>query len=399
MKILVIDDDPLMLKLLTHQLNRIGYSQVIALDMATVGIDLLRREGSSIGLILCDLKMPGMDGVEFVRQLANMQFAGSIVLISGEDERILDSVERLTEFHKLNVLGSLHKPISIEQLQDVLQSDLVGGVRAPQCTTKVYSAENIQSALNDNQLINYYQPKVDLGSRRVIGAEALVRWRHPNEGLVFPEQFLHEAEKEGLIDMVTSCVLRNALLDACLWKASGVSLSVSVNVSIHNLTNLAFPDVVLRIAEATSVPMGNIILEVAETRLMQDSRVPLDVLNRLRLREVGLSIDDFGTSHSSLSQLRDLPFSEVKADRSFVHGAYNDTASKAILQAMVQIARQLNMKAVAQGIENLEDWVCARAVGCDYGQGHYIGQPMAADHIPTWVENWNARRATLARVT
>jgi EAL domain-containing protein (putative c-di-GMP-specific phosphodiesterase class I) len=145
------------------------------------------------------------------------------------------------------------------------------------------------------------------------------------------------------------------------------------------------------------VSLSSLALEVTERRLMNDSLGPLDVLTRLRLRRVGLSIDDFGTGHSSLAQLRDLPFDELKIDRSFVRGACHDPSLKAILEASAHMARQLGMKTVAEGVEDLLDWNVLRECGCDVAQGYFIGPPMTPADIPGWAAEWESRRPTLVR--
>jgi EAL domain-containing protein (putative c-di-GMP-specific phosphodiesterase class I) len=184
-----------------------------------------------------------------------------------------------------------------------------------------------------------------------------------------------------------------------LWLDSGINLQVAVNVSTDNLNALEFPDFVEAAAKETGVSLSSLVLEVTESRLMSDSVAPLDVLTRLRLRRVGLSIDDFGTGHSSLVQLRDLPFDELKIDRSFVRGACHDKSLKAIVEASVHMAQQLGMKTVAEGVEDLLDWNFLRECGCDVAQGYFIGRPMTPAELPGWIAEWESRRPTLVRST
>ena len=394
MKILMLDDDPFALKLLAAQLANLGFRETLARERGADAIRLLETEGEGIGLVFCDLQMPQMDGVEFVRRLARIGFAGGLVLISGEDKRILGTAEKLAKAHRLNVLGALHKPVSPEQLKQILSkhpspSAATGGPR------KRYPPEELRRAIMDGMLVNYYQPKVHVASGVVAGVETLVRWRHPEDGLVFPDQFIATAEEHGLIDDLTRVVLIDALHQGRIWQDVGLNMHVAVNVSMDNLGSLGFPDLVVHELDKAGLHPENLVLEVTESRLMKDHLSALDVLTRLRLKRISLSIDDFGTGHSSLAQLRDIPFDELKVDRSFVHGACRDSSLRAIFEASQGMARELGMRMVSEGVEDRDDWNFLRATGGDMAQGYFIAKPMPASVFNTWYVKWEGYRNEL----
>jgi len=224
-----------------------------------------------------------------------------------------------------------------------------------------------------------------------------VRWHHPRDGLIYPDRFIGMAEEHGLIDQLTRAVIKNAASQARLWMEEGLSLTVAVNVSMDNLAALDFPDYIEREMRTAKLPPTGLMLELTESRLMKDRVAPLDILTRLRLKHIGLSIDDFGTGHSSLAQLRDIPFDELKVDRGFVHGAWRNPLLRAIFEASLSMARQLRMKTVAEGVEDQADWEFLRDSGCDLAQGYFIARPMAADALIEWIGEWERRRPDLVR--
>lgn len=398
MRILLVDDEAFMLKLLAHQLAKLGFAQTLACDGGQAALDLLAA-GAPIDLIFCDLQMPGMDGVEFIRHLVQrVGYGGALVLVSGEDQRILQTAEKLAQAHRLNVLGVLPKPVAPERLRQVLDNFGAGAAAAPRDADKTYGAHELRRAIADGELLNYYQPKVDVASGAVAGVEALVRWRHPRDGLVQPDQFIATAERHGLIDALTRSVLDGALRQARQWLDAGLHLHLAVNVSMDNLGAVGFADLVTEAAARNGVPLADLVLELTESRLMTDRLAPLDILTRLRLKRIGLSIDDFGTGHSSLAQLRDIPFDELKIDRGFIHGACRDPSLKAIVEASCALARQLGMRIVAEGVEDRDDWDFLRGAGCDLAQGYFIAKPMPGAAVAGWVADWQARRGALAEM-
>jgi EAL domain-containing protein (putative c-di-GMP-specific phosphodiesterase class I) len=203
------------------------------------------------------------------------------------------------------------------------------------------------------------------------------------------------AEEHGLIDALTTVVLDTALHQARQWRDGGLVLQMAVNVSMDSLASLDFPDMVVQKVKSAGIELATLTLEVTESRLMTDMRAQLDTLARLRLKRIGLSIDDFGTGHSSLVQLRDVAFNELKLDSSFVTGAVNDGALKAIVAATLAMAGQLGMTCVAEGIETIEDWDFLRQLGCDVAQGYFIARPMPGDALAQWSLDWETRRDAL----
>jgi EAL domain-containing protein (putative c-di-GMP-specific phosphodiesterase class I) len=262
------------------------------------------------------------------------------------------------------------------------------GVRS---TVKTYPADQVRRAIDNLELLNVYQPKVAVATGKVVGVETLVRWRHPTDGMVYPDQFIGVAEEHLLIDGLTQVVIGSALAQARRWQDAGLALHVAVNVSMGNLTSLKFPDMLADLAAEAGVAAPEIVLEITESRLMPKIVAVLDVLTRLRLKRFRLSIDDFGTGHSSLAQLRDIPFDELKVDRGFVHGASSNEKKRAICDASLGLARQLGISVVAEGVEDEEDWRFLRREGCDFAQGYYIAKPMAGQDLPTWIETWDER--------
>ncbi|GGK07735.1 EAL domain-containing response regulator [Luteimonas terricola] len=402
MKILVVDDDDFTTRLLHIQLRAMGLrdSGYSTIELCSRGEDALGRlsaDPAGFGLVFCDLRMPGMDGVEFVRHLAAMGFRGALALISGAEPRVLQAVEQLAREQGLDVLGRLAKPVQPAELRALLKAREAVVAPAMEAGAPVppFSAPDaaaLGSAITAGELFNLYQPKIDLRSGEVVGVEALARWQHRTRGIVMPVEFVPLAEGAGLVSPLARVVLANALHDASHWSVAGRSLDVAVNVSMASLGALDFPDRVARLAGAAGFPLERLVLELAETRLPTEAHAQLDIMSRLRLKGVRLAIDEFGTGFSNLAQLRDMPFSELKIDRGFVRGAAGDPSRRAIVQAALALARELEMQAVAEGLDTLGDLACLRALGCHLGQGALVAEPMPASDIAAWLAAWPARR-------
>ncbi len=390
----IVDDEPAFVRAIVRQLRSLGYHDVFGHSSAKGALESL-DSGAAPGAILLDLNMPEIDGIQFLRSLANRKFGGALVLMSGEDQRVLQTADRLAVGHELHVLGTLAKPFGTRELGQTLGRHR-GARRARHKSTRPpRSVEQLSTAITEGQLFNAYQPKVDLRSGKLVGVESLVRWQHPSDGVVYPDQFVGVAEQHGLIGRLTESVLRNALKDRAAWASELGDVHVAVNVSMDNLTEPSFADHVFERLQAAHAPPGSVTLEVTESRFAGNPLAALDILARLRLRRVSVSIDDFGTGFSSLAQLRDLPFDELKIDRSFVHGASSSDANRAIVEASIGIARKIGLRVVAEGIEDLVDWRLLAELGCDYAQGYFIGRPMPAAELARWLPDWSRRASEL----
>lgn len=386
-RILILDDEPFMLKLIGHMLAGLGYDYVTSYDSGRAALETFDNPPD---LILLDLNMPEMDGIEFMRHLVERYYAGYLILVSGEDERMLQTAAKLAQAHKLPTLGHLCKPFKPGDLSALLQKWRPPRQRESVTTRKVYDVEAVRSAIAHGELILYYQPQVNLATGKVEGVESLVRWCHPEDGMVFPDQFIGVAEEYGLINDLTRCVAGIAFAQTRAWQNESVFLRVAINVSMDNLDALAFADEVTAAAATAGISPNDIVLEVTESRLMKNLSAALEILTRLRLKRFGLSIDDFGTGHSTLTQLSNIPFNELKVDRGFVHGMANNKTLCAIFDTSLDLAQKLDMKTVAEGVENQADWDFLRDTGCDLAQGYFIAKPMPASEIPIWVNAWTA---------
>ncbi len=393
----MLDDEPFMLKLLRHVLAGLGYTRVSCYENGAVALASLLSFGGMPDVILLDINMPGMDGIEFVRHLAVHHYPGSLILVSGEDESIQKATERLARLHHLVVLGSLSKPPAPGELSTLLEKWISLFAAKPECLNKTYTAEMLCAAITKGRLINYYQPKIVVLTGEVIGVETLVRWQHPEDGLVSPDCFIPMTEATGLIGGLTRAVLRQALQQARAWQDEGLVLQVAVNLSMDDLVDVEFADFIAAEVQAVGMSPQSIMLEVTETRLMQNLAIALDVLTRLRLKRFRLSIDDFGTGHSSLTRLHDIPFDELKIDRSFTHHAGQDTRLGAIFEGSLHLANQLGMDVVAEGVEDDLDWMFLRTTGCHLAQGYFIAPPMPAEALSGWIDSWPQRFQKIAQ--
>lgn len=385
-----------MLKLLARMLTNHGFPSVDCCEAGEDALRLVDDAATRPDLIMLDLNMPGMDGIEFVRHLVERNYMGSLILVSGEGERMLRTAEKLVQAHKIQILGYLQKPVQPDALLMLLSQLTASNDVAAKLegSDKAYDAQAISAAIQSGAIVNYYQPKVRVDTGKIAGVETLVRWQHPVDGLVYPDQFIGLVEKCGMINELTSKVLEQACIQAKTWQQAGHELKVAVNVSMDNLASLDFQDVVVALAAKAGIAPNKIVLEITESQLMGDMRVSLEILTRLRLKRFHLSIDDFGTGHSSLSQLRDIPFDELKIDQGFVHRAWENETLRAIYDTSLALAKQLNMEAVAEGVQDRQDWDLLRRTGCNLAQGNFIARAMPADAFEGWLVDWQKRLET-----
>ncbi len=239
----------------------------------------------------------------------------------------------------------------------------------------------LRRALELRELVVLYQPQVDLRDGVTRGAEALVRWRHPERGLLPPDTFLAAAEQSGLMRHVTRLVLEESLQQLKTWRSTGLELDLAVNVSARDLADARFPDEVAEALSDHGVDPSWLELEVTESVLLSDRLRATRMLDRLVAQGIRIAIDDFGVGYSSLGQLKTLPANVLKIDRSFVSSMESDRSDEAIVSATIELAHRLGLEVVAEGIETAAHLTHLRSAGCDFGQGHYLGRPLPGDQI------------------
>ncbi len=390
---LVVDDDPLIRSMLKHQLAQLGITDC---DTAEDGAQAKERVSSrpSYSVIFCDLQMPGVDGVEFLRFAAERIPLVNVVLISSVDAKILRAAASLAQAHALKLLGTLHKPVRLETLRGLLERlDREQRTQAvePGGPAAVFAEAEMRAAIEQRQIQPYFQPQLSVASGDLIGAEALVRWPHP-DGMRSPASFLGPLQLAGLMPELTRMMIEASLDTLTSWRAHGLNLSVSVNVPMEVLSDLAFPERLSALCQDRGFASDVIKLEITESSAMRDPVVTLDVVTRLRMRGFSLAIDDFGTGFSSLSQLREIPFNQLKIDQSFVSISQLDQEARLIVKNNIDLARSLEMISVAEGVETAEDWRLLRQLGCDALQGFFASPALSAEDFVRWVQGDYAQR-------
>jgi diguanylate cyclase (GGDEF)-like protein len=251
--------------------------------------------------------------------------------------------------------------------------------------TKLKLASELRQAPVRNELVMHYQPKADLSTGRIVGAEALMRWRHPRHGVMMPDRFIPLAERSGLIRSLTMFAIETALTQARSWREAGIELAVSVNLSTRDLIDVGLPEEISALLDQIGVPGRLLELEITEGVIMADPLRARGVISRLREMGVNVAIDDFGMGYSSLGYLRQLPVKDLKIDKSFVISMMDDQDDLVIVQSTIDLAHNLGLTVVAEGVETDEAWRRLRALGCDVAQGWLIGRPLPAADFANWL--------------
>ena len=388
-RLLVVDDDLVQRVLISKIGSKLGYDSVVvpSYEAAT---ELLAREAFDV--MALDLSLGERDGVELLRFVAERNLrAMAIVIISGCDDRIMKATRRVAMGLKLHLGGCLTKPLDLNRLRSALELPQ----RSPSAASSAappprITPDRIARGLADHEFFVEFQPKIALRTERVVGAEALARWRTAEFGMVSPMVFIPIAEEAGLMREVTDCILSSALSQGRKLIERNPGFTIAVNISGSLMSDLTLPDRIEEILRRENVPPSSLTVEITETTAMADVDRANDILVRLRLKNIGTAIDDFGTGYSSLAALARLPFSELKIDQSFIKGCESDDDMMKIVDASVALAKAFNMKVVAEGVESSQALEIIRRIGCDVAQGFYFAPSLRRSRAERWISQRNS---------
>jgi EAL domain-containing protein (putative c-di-GMP-specific phosphodiesterase class I)/CheY-like chemotaxis protein len=390
-RVLVIDDERDVGTFIASASRAMGFDCAATTDVTA----FLKELTPDITLILLDLMMPQTDGIEVLRLLSHEGCKVPIVLMSGVGNRILETAEQLAQSLGLTIIGHLNKPFRLKELQNMLARSAAPKAlsSAAQTAQNVIQDAELHRAVEQNEFLLHYQPQIEIATGNVIGVEALVRWMHPVRGLIFPDNFVGRVEGLGLIDqlgwIVYDCGMREVGQFA---DEHGIVPMLSLNVSVHSLRNLNFPDRFLSLIQKHGVSAGKVTIEITESGLIEELSSTLDVLTRLRMKKVSLSIDDFGTGYAMMQQLRSVPATELKIDKSFIQNIHRNEMDRVIVQKTIEIGHELGMKVVGEGVETQEQMDFLRAKRCDALQGYLFSRPLPVDELLNWLRDYRSRQ-------
>lgn len=388
--ILVAEDHEFQRSMMVAMLEDLGAKSVHEAEDGRTAMEITRELEHPFDIIITDIDMPGMDGMSFIRRLGEANVGASLIVSSSLDRALLDSIETMSAAYGMRLLGTVEKPPTAGRFAELiaLHWRAKSKPERSKSSASIFTLDEILAALEAGQFESFYQPKIELKTGHVKGAEALARWRHPRLGLILPYAFIGLLEDNGHISELTWVMLAQSARDCRNWRDAGLDLNVSVNLSVKQLADPAIADAITWQVTNQGLDPRHMILEITESAAMTDVGRVLENLTRLRMKGFGLSLDDYGTGYSSMQQLTRIPFTELKIDQCFVQHAAHQEASRLILESSLEMARKLGIVSVAEGAETQEDWNLLRESSCDLAQGFFVARPMASAAFPAWVRDW-----------
>jgi EAL domain-containing protein (putative c-di-GMP-specific phosphodiesterase class I)/FixJ family two-component response regulator len=375
----VIDDDE-------------GVSRFVMRALESLGLEARRFRDAPTAVAALDVRLPEIifldvaleksDAIEVIRGLGERSYKGVVQLISGSNVGLLEDVKRIGERHGLSMRAPLEKPFRAETLRNVVRDAGLGGQtaeRLPSDATKPAVSLALAEALRLGWLEVWYQPKIDLKAMCFAGAEALIRCRHPQHGILAPAHFLDGADARSMADL-TVLVLKTVLSDWPDFARVGIPMHAAMNAPMSALSTLPIA-ALLREHRPRDERWPGLIIEMSECEVIKDIALAHEIVTQLRIYDVSFAIDDFGEGYSSFSRLRELPFGEIKLDRSCVSGCATDPKKMGICRAIIELAHQFGCTAVAEGVETASDLQILHRLGCDVGQGYFLGRPMPKEQL------------------
>jgi EAL domain-containing protein (putative c-di-GMP-specific phosphodiesterase class I) len=381
LSILVVEDDAFQRWLLQQHLLELRAGQVAAEPNGRSA--LFRLEQRHFDIVISDVDMPVMDGMEFMRRLGKLEQVPVVILSSGREGAILASVRDMAEAYGISVLDTIPKPATAAKLAAVLAAYRSPGIAArPPLRWTAETDTELRAAIRMGHVAAWFQPKVAVASGHIVAAEALARWILPSGEVREPDCFLPHVERLGLMPNLTDAIAAQALGGCARWRRRGVHAKVCLNISLVVLGDPGVADALIATVESHGLTPADVVVEVTESAAAAQLGPVLESLARLRLRGFGLAIDDFGTGYASMEQLARIPFSELKIDRAFVRDAASRRKRRTVFEASVAIAARLGLDTVAEGVESEADWRLVQELRCDMAQGWMFGRPMPlADFI------------------
>jgi len=396
-RILIVDDDPMMIDILSRVLARAGIEAAGSAGNGRAALDEL--DNAPYDLVFCDIDMPTMDGVEFLRHLRNRPRPPAVVVLSSTPESIRESVKKLGLAHQLRILGALPKPATFDAVLDMLDRFNAKPLASAATQNRGYftlSPADLLALMPDSIELEY-QPIHHAETGRVVALEALARLRHPTVGMVGPAIFVPVCEQAGATSQLLRTVLSKALDALARLRKDGYpELVMSVNMSAADLTTPDLVDEIVSCVSAADLPTDAVIIELTESRALHRTTLPVEILTRLRVKGLGLGVYDFGTGYASLKQLENIPFTELKVDQMFVRGANNDERKRQMLASTIGLAKELGLTTVAEGVETDAELALLRDLGCECIQGFRWSRPM---DFPTLHAFLAANKSTTPDIT
>ena len=385
---LVVEDHDFQRGMTVRMLEGLGARAVYAASDGREALQLLASVAAQPDIILTDLNMPGMDGIEFIRHLGLARNGASMIVVSALERSLLSSVATMARAYGVNLVGFVEKPVTPRKLEELISRRRPAATLPYERRTPLIEVDDILRGLAADEFEPFFLAKVEVVTSRVVGAEALARWRHPEHGCLGPASFLRALEESGNIDALFRRILAKALAACRRMRDSGHLAITCVNLSLKQLGDPHLADEITAAVRSAGLAAGDIALEVSESAATDNMGPALENLARLRMKGFTLAIDDYGTGYASLEQLTRIPFSELKIDQSFVRQANHQESAKVILESSIDLARTLDITAVAEGVETQAQWNLLSELKCDAAQGYFIGRPLPIDDFLQWLRSW-----------
>ncbi len=385
--LLIVDDDPLLQAVARAHYAALG---IKTCDTASSAEDALAKFNGAkqpYDLVVCDISMPGMDGVQLIGKFAAAGFRGWLAIVSSMPQTVCNTVQEIARSYGMQFAGSARKPISASQLEGFVRTMHVAHTRkvaGQQAVADRMAEQQLQSAIDEGRVIPFYQPIVDMKTGAVVSAEALARIVDRDGSILSPAAFIPVAISCGLLDQLTHSMFNTMLTDfnSLSRHARGINLAINWDPKLLECSSL--PEDLQATCRDKHVSPNQITLEITEATAFEASSTILEVLVRLRLKGFGIAVDDYGIGYSNLERLRQMPFSKLKIDQSFVRNAMLDRFSKVSVETTVRLARELDIPTIAEGLEDEALWALMQQLGVDQGQGYLVSRPLPIDRFINW---------------